>query len=336
MKYHGITIHKNKKCKTWYTRFRKDGIQNYISAKTQQECLEKLKQCLELPPRQKRNTITFIQWYNKWFNLFKNGKVEQSTVNDYEFCLRQIPDNIKNKDITKISSLEIINILDTIKAERSKQKVYELLKAIFTKATAYKIIKSNIIDIIEKPKHEKEKGIALSYEQQQLFINACNNNKYGDIFKIILYQGLRVGEMLAITGHDIDLKNKKLIINKAINKDNKISHTKNKQSNRIMPLFNKTIEIIKKYTNNENRIFNISYTTTQRNLKDILQKCNLPQNISIHDLRHTFITNCKNKNIPEHVIQALVGHEIGSSVTKQVYTHYNETDNLSYIDKLND
>ena len=142
--------------------------------------------------------------------------------------------------------------------------------------------------------------------------------------------------MLAITGNDIDLINKKLIINKAINKNNEITHTKNKQSNRIMPLFNKTIEIIKKYINNQNRIFNISYTTTQRNLKEILQKSNLPQNISIHDLRHTFITNCKNKNIPEHVIQALVGHEIGSNVTKQVYTHYNETDNLSYIDKLND
>lgn len=336
MKYHGITIHKNKNCKTWYTRFRKDGVQHYISAKTQQECLDKLKQHLELPPKQKRNITTFIQWYNKWFDLFKKGKVEKSTINDYEFCLRQIPDKIKNKAIVKISSLEIINILDNINAERSKQKVYELLKAIFTKATAYKVIKSNIMDIIEKPKHEKEKGIALSNQEQQSFINACNTNKYGDMFKIILYQGLRIGEMLAITGNDIDLVNKKLIINKAINKDNKITHTKNKQSNRIMPLFNKTIEVIQKYQNINNRIFNISYTTTQRNLKAILKNANLSQNISIHDLRHTFITNCKNKNIPEHVIQALVGHEIGSNVTKQVYTHYNEKDNLSYIDKLND
>ena len=38
MKYQGITIHKNKKCNTWYTRFRKNGTQIYISARTQKEC----------------------------------------------------------------------------------------------------------------------------------------------------------------------------------------------------------------------------------------------------------------------------------------------------------
>lgn len=32
----------------------------------------------------------------------------------------------------------------------------------------------------------------------------------------------------------------------------------------------------------------------------------------IYDLRHTFISLCKDENIPEHIIQFLVGHEIGS------------------------
>ena len=54
MKLQGITIHKNKKCNTWYTRFRKDGIQHYISDKTQQGCYDKLKKELNLIKKEKR------------------------------------------------------------------------------------------------------------------------------------------------------------------------------------------------------------------------------------------------------------------------------------------
>ena len=58
--------------------------------------------------------------------------------------------------------------------------------------------------------------------------------------------------------------------------------------------------------------------------KNILKKANIDTNHTIHDLRHTFITNCKNINIPEHIIQSLVGHRIGSRITAEVYTHTQE------------
>ena len=101
----------------------------------------------------------------------------------------------------------------------------------------------------------------------------------------------------------------------------------------IIPIFNKTLPILEKWKNKNGRLFNFTYKVAQSNLKSII-KNKLPD-ISIHDLRHTFITNCQNLNIPEHVIQSIVGHEIGSKVTKQVYTHFNLQDNLSYLDKLN-
>ena len=100
--------------------------------------------------------------------------------------------------------------------------------------------------------------------------------------------------------------------------------------------FDNTLEILKKYATYKNkRIFDFSYNVPQKHLKDIIQKSDI-RDISLHDLRHTFVTNCKNKQIPEHIIQAIVGHEIGSKVTKQIYTHFNLEDNLSYIDKLDD
>lgn len=332
MKYHNITIFKNKKCNTYYCRYRMNYKQHYISGKTQIECVNKLKNALNLPRKEKANEITFIDWYNRWFELFKKGKVKDTTISEYNSCLKKL-DNIKNQNIRKITSIDVITILNNITAERTKQKVYELLNTVFKKALDYKIIKDNIMDVIEKSKHKRKEGIALTKNQQQIFIEECHKHPKGDLYLIILYQGLRIGEMLALETQDIDFDKKTISINKSLNKFNKIDDTKNTQSNRIIPIFDKTLPILEKFKNIQGRLFNFTYKIAQVNLKKII--ANKLPDISLHDLRHTFITNCENLNIPEHIIQRLVGHEIGSKVTKQIYTHFNLEDNLSYIDKLN-
>jgi len=54
------------------------------------------------------------------------------------------------------------------------------------------------------------------------------------------------------------------------------------------------------------------------------------------DMRSTFITNCMNMNIPVHIIQAWVGHALGSVVTTSVYTSYNEEADVEYINQINE
>lgn len=339
MKYKNKTIHKNTTCNTWYTRFRHNGKQYYISGKTQQECYQKLKQTLNNLPTQATTTIPketkgtkFIDWYTKWLNLFKQD-VKTETLKDYNKYLNKLNNEFRNKNINQITAIEVTELLQKETKSRARQKLYEFLKPIFNKAKDYKIIQDNIFDIIEKPKHIKEEGIALTQAQQKEFIKLCDNNQFGNIFKFILYQGLRIGEALALTYQDI--KNKNITINKQLTPSGIVEHTKNQQSTRTIPLFKKCEKLIDLKNKSNERIFNINYRIANYNLHKIIDNTTLPQ-ISIHDLRHTFITNCKIKNIPEHIIQAIVGHEIGSKVTKQIYTHFNLEDNLSYIDKLND
>lgn len=335
MKFQGKTIHKNTKCNTWYTRYRTNGKQIYISGKTQKEVLQKLKSQLNYVKKEKKKTLTLLDWFNQWLELFKVGKVKQTTLKDYNKTLKNVHSNLLNKDITQITSYEILKNLDNIKFERTKQTTYELLNSLFKKAKDYEIVNKNVLDVIEKPKHVKEKGIALTQREQEIFIELCQSDTYKDILLVTLYQGLRIGEALAITGNDIDITNMQLSINKSLNSSGELDTTKNLQSNRIMPIFNKSIQILNKYIGFGNkRIFDISYNVPQKHLKKILQNTNLP-NISLHDLRHTFITNCKNREIPEHIIQSWVGHNIGSSVTSRVYTHTNIEDTKKYLEKYN-
>ncbi len=340
MRYKGLTIQKTKNYNTYYTRIRVGGKQVYLSAKTQKELKEKILEQVEYKNKllnQKSSLKTFNEWYEEWLVLFKIDKVKKVTLDDYTKTLKNISNQFRETQLLKITPLMVVNELKSITKERTKQKAYELLSAIFEKAKLYDVIEKNIFDIIEKPKHQREKGVALNIEEQEKFISNCLINKqYGDLFLTILFEGLRIGEALALTGDDIDFEKKYININKAINRANELDSVKTRSSLRNVPLFDKTVEVLENYKNfKENRIFNFSYTAVCKNLKKIIKKSNLPD-FSIHDLRHTFITNCKNINIPEHIIQTWVGHEIGSKVTSQVYTHTTNDVNLVYFNKLND
>lgn len=335
MKYQNKTIHRNLKCKTWYTRYRENGKQYYVSGKTQQEVLNKLKTRLKINKKQNTKETTLQKWFEQWLSLFKINKVKDITIKNYYKSIKHIDESVLNCNIDKITPINIINTLQNISHERTRQQTYELLSALFEKAKDYDIVNKNIMNLIEKPKHIKEKGIALTTTEQNKLIQFCKNYIYGDIILTTLFEGLRIGEVLAITGNDIDITNKKLTINKSFNSSGKIDTTKNPQSNRTIPIFDNCIEILKKYIHKkEKRIFEISYNVPQKHLKKIIQQINI-RDISPHDLRHTFITNCKNQNIPEHIVQSWVGHNIGSKITSTIYTHVNEEDTLLYLDKYN-
>ena len=342
VKFKGKTIHKNIKCNTWYTRYRVNGKQYYISAKTQFECMQKLKQALNnLPIQQKQNNdfnnnkvITFIEWYNQWLELYKIGKVKNDTLVDYKTLLKKIPHNIQNKDITKISIVEILKSLNDCEGERQRQKLYDFYNMIFKKAEDNDIIPKNFMVKIDKPKHDKNHGQALNNEQQKILIETCNNVDNSDFILIALYQGLRRGEVLGLTRDNINFDKNTLTINKAWNSKNQFDTTKNKQSNRIMPLFEQSKGILLKYKDKSNRIFDISIKQCELIVKAIKTKSKI-SNLKLKDMRSTFITRCDELGIPERVYQSWCGHKPGSKVTKTTYLKHNIDVDANYINIIN-
>lgn len=339
MKYKGITIHKTKNCNTWYTRFRKDGKQYFISARTQKECYNKLKLSLtnidHVKPEE-QNNYTLEQWYNKWLELYKIGKSKDTTLRDYKSTCNNIPENIWNKDITNITLTDIIETINFCKAPRQKQKLYELLKAVFQRAEDHNIISKNIIKTIDRPKHEKQHGQALTNEQQQELIKICKQIPNSEFLIFAMYQGLRKGEVLGLTWDNVDFKNNTITINKAWNDRNQFCNTKNEQSKRTMPLFEESLKILLnlKNQNCSERIFNISNKDHQTIMEKIKKQTNI-EDLKNKDMRSTFMTRCDELGIPERVYQAWVGHKPGSKVTKSVYVKHNTDVDDKYINILN-
>jgi integrase len=139
-----------------------------------------------------------------------------------------------------------------------------------------------------------------------------------------LLQGVRKGEMLAIRPNDLDFENNTLRIDESYDEENPEDLlTKNADSNQIIPMFELTQKILIKYkdTGPTKRIYEkVSIARLHKALCELQKKPNC-QNFCIHELRHTFITRCHEKKIDEMIVQGWVGHQIGSRMTKAVYTH---------------
>lgn len=344
MKYQGISIIKHKTCTTWYARYRAGGKQFYISAKTQQQCYDKLKEALKQKsklqikqikePKQKHiKKTTLSEWFKKWVELYKQN-VKYNTRLDYDKSFKYLTP-LHNKELDSITTIEILELLNKIQYERRKQIVYDLLKALYDKAILNEVATKNPMLKIEKPKHIKINGLALSNEDEKILENILISDSIYDIYLVCLYQGLRKGEVLALTSDDINFEKMTLTINKALSSTDEIDTTKNVYSNRVMPLFEKTKNVLLKYKNTSGRIFTGQYRYSDQFFARVIKQ-NFPNtNYTMHSLRHTFITRCQEAGIPLHIIQKWVGHVNGSSVTNKVYTHIRENAEAENIEVLN-
>ncbi len=211
-----------------------------------------------------------------------------------------------------------------------------------------------------KPKSIKEDKVvrAFTVEEQQQFTDYLLSKdlkhcKYRNVFLIQMYMGLRAGETLALTTHDIDLKNKKMNIHRTLTTDENYkaimgNTTKTYAGKRLLPIPDFLIPYIAEQmqvansqeNNNEKLLFkpnNSKYAkrgNVNSELQRILEKQFNITDISTHSLRHTYGTRCVESGMSPVVVQKLMGHK-DVSITLNTYTSVFDKFKENEIDKVN-
>ena len=145
---------------------------------------------------------------------------------------------------------------------------------------------------------------------------------------LCLYQGLRLGEALALTWSDIDFDKYTISVSKTIDDDGNVTTPKTETSTRIIPLFKRTAEILQTMQQDNGYLFKSRMTVYQNRMARLTRKLGL-ENIHSHSLRHTFATRCAEAGIPPKLVQRWLGHST-VEMTLNVYTHVNK----DYEDKM--
>lgn len=274
--------------------------------------------------------IAFDHAIEEYFKYSKI-KLKESTYEEQFLKIKKhIIPFFKNRNIYDINLKDIIKWKEFIELFNFKYNyksyLYYSLTSIFDFLVKYYNIDKNYAKIEGNFKNDEKEEIGNIWTLKEFkkFIKKVDNIEYNALFNLLYFTGMRKGELLALNWKDIDLKHKKVNINKSITRNHKIQTPKTKSSKRIISINRKTKRKLKKLRKLKNIddkfIFDISFTQLKR-IKDDYCKISNVQQIKIHEFRHSHAVLLYLNGVPIDEISNRLGHS-KISVTIDTYLKY--------------
>jgi len=297
----------------------------------------------------------------------KKGTVRPASYDSLRVTRNIITEHIGTLFVSDLSAEQIQNRLIKPLCETHAfstiHKVYVLLNECLEFAVAKDYIVKNPCKQVKMPKKEnfnKKEIRILSEEEIELFKEMATSQRktmaipkyqYGLIITLILYTGLRVGELCALQWRDIDFKGRKLTVSKSINvvydgaqRTLIVQRTTKSGKTRYVPLNDKAISILTRQKefvggNDDSFIVNgstdvVDKTVVASSYAKICKAAKIENPNGIHSLRHTFASLALRKGVDIKVISEILGHA-SVSFTYNTYVHIIEEQKINAVDLLN-
>ncbi len=320
----------------------------------------KLKNGLEID-----NNILLEHFLNDWLHEYKSGTVRKNTFELHERnILKHIVPYFKKIPLTEIKPVmyqKFINQLsDMGYSKRTVEIIHTTMNNAMEKAiTIGKIAKNPCKGVTIKGKIKDAELKFLDSSDIAKFLREAYKYDYiyWLFFKVLIDTGMRKGEAAALQWSDIDLKEKRITINKTLdfsakNDETLFGDTKTYNSKRVITISQvlaNDLHFHKKYQNQNKIALNDIYhhslnlvlcrndgnfmpkSSLFNAFSRILKKADLPP-LPIHSLRHTHAVVQLEAGADMKYVQERLGH--GSiQVTSDVYAHISKKIEKETMDK---
>lgn len=247
-------------------------------------------------------------YFRSWINDVKKPTIKANTyngyINLYNCHLELYFKGLELKAITTKFMQVKINELILNKNFRTAKKIKTMLGDMFKFAVNNGDIPNNPLANVIVPKYDENHGEAITLEEEKQLIDFLieSRDKYVQAYVFLIYTGMRIGELASAK-----LENGWVLLTSEkvrFGLKDKIRHVP------VSPMLAKVLQYI-----NVELITTIKRDALIRHIKTYLP------DRTTKDLRHTFITRCRECKIQREITSVWSGHISDNSMTTKVYTH---------------
>ena len=310
------------------------------------------------------NKTRLNDWFDEWHKTYCVINKKQSTAKDYMSTWNaKIRDSeLGNTRLCDLRAEQIQSFLNGL-TDKYTCKYIHLIKVTLSLpiTAAYKLqkIPRPIMDFVEEPKGKpNKKREALTKAEQEIFKEYIKDSYLETFFLTALYTGMRSGELRGLQWNDIDYKNNVITVQRSLHEEKggtfRIDTPKTDAGIRTIPITPQLKEVLKRqrtfcdnvlimhektdfvFTVGDNKPMPVH--KTRRELERIINKIHednkeFRDTLVLHELRHTFCTNCAMAGMPPKVLQKIMGHS-DISQTLNCYTHIEELTKTEEMQKI--
>lgn len=341
-----------------------EGKRYYARGKTEAEAelnRELMKRDLESGKRGVSRNMSVSAWAKEWLEVYKKPNVNSRHARDIEGVINNfITPSIGAMQLKSVKPVHLQKILsETVNYSDSYvSKIYDIIKQIFREAYLNNLTVKDLSEGLKKPSGKgKKQRRPLTPLERKLTLKVAERYHGGTFILIMLYSGLRPGEVAALTWSDVDLYNKVIHVRKALKADGSVALPKTSAGYRDVPLPDILAERLGKEKRTSMLVCPNSYgrmhtKSSMRAMFEVFRNemnkeagCRVFRNqvmppyavgddLTLYCYRHTYCTDLQAAGVPINVAKELMGHS-SISVTAQIYTHKSDIAFQNAADLIN-
>lgn len=281
--------------------------------------------------------MTFSEWMQTYLQIYKRD-LAPKTREGYDRLLGLMLPILGSCALASVSPDDLqmaINHVADVAGTRQAQLAYALLHASLARAVKSRHVLYNACDAIDKPKHQTQRGRAVSEADWRLLEPVID----GELsFALMARAGLRRGELLALRWCDVDLTARLIRVSGQLVRVGGLLNSKAPKSaagQRCVPIEPKLLQILKrayKLTPTA-RIEPCAPETLARRWRRAQLEAGIEQPYRLHDLRHTYATRMVAAGCDLKHLQYMIGHS-SFQLTADTYTHIDANHALRELDRV--
>lgn len=309
--------------------------------------------------------MTFAEMGHLWLAQYKcylSGSSYRRYASIQKNHLNPVMGDKRLQDLKPLHLKTIINgLAEKGYSMNTMAEIKQTAAQVMEAALENDMIIRNVFSKVAVPSAEAPERMPIDEATRRLILETCTEHRMGIPALIMLYTGIRKGELLALKWEDIDLDEERLTVNKAVayhNNQGTVKTPKTRAGTRSVPIPTVIITLLQKGKREaksefvcpsvkgkmmSHTAYHVAWNSYQHflNLKAggrvasrSRPKVQAIQPFTSHQLRHTFCSTLYDAGVDVKSAQKFLGHS-DIHVTLKIYTHLSVDKEKEAVDTLN-